>query len=217
MAALTLSLGGCADTQSLTNNIPGMHSAPSSQAPAESFSYRPAADRDINVSIDKVVTAGSPDFLPGDPSWLQLEMRIANVGSHTIKITDVREKLSDGTAVAGPTHTSELLKQPNMAKSTMTTIGVGAASMVAGMFFMPLALIGGAAIALSPSMSADGMEKKLDAINHAAMQNATLAAGTSEKGDVFLPAVAGQTGVIVFYEVDGATRTLTVERAKADH
>jgi hypothetical protein len=215
-----LAVSGCASTggmpsmQSVREMAPGQR--PSAAAtPPENFAYAPAKDRDIRVSVGRVVLAGDKDFIPSDPNWLQIHITIANIGSRTVKIDDVKQKLADGTVVMSAKSGAELIKPPSFVKSGLTTVGVGTAGMMVGALLFPPAMIAsGAYIAFAPMFQADRMQKTLAKVQQQGLKAETVAQGTSTQGYIFSPAISGQTALIVFYQVDGQVRTLEVPRTR---
>lgn len=194
--------------------VPGARSA-APLLPPETFAYAPAKDRDIRVTVGRVVLAGEPDFIPSDPNWLQIHVNIANVGNRTVTISDVKQKLTDGTVVISAKSASELVKPPSLVKSGLATAGVGTAGMVAGAFLFPPAMLAaGAYMAFAPMFQVDRMQKTLAKVQQQGLKAEAVAQGTSTQGYVFAPAVVGQTALIVFYHVDGQTRTLEVPRTR---
>lgn len=193
--------------------IPGMGNR-QAQAPTERFAYEPASNRDVRITVGGVIGHADPDFIPGDPNWLQVRVTISNVGERTIRFTEAKEQLVDGTVLGSARSATELLKPPNMVATTAGIMGVGAAGMVIGsLLFPPAALLSGAAIVLGPMFMADRMAKTVERVNREGIQAGPIAPGTSTSGLLFVPAVTGQTALLVFYEVGGSQESLVVQRA----
>lgn len=189
------------------------------QAPAEialeTFTYGAVSNPDVRVSIDEVVIAGQPGFIPSDPNWLQIRMTVSNVGSRTVNLTKVQEQLEGGVVLNAAQGAGELIKPPNLVREGLITTGVGTAGMVAGMFlFPPAALIGGALIAFRPMFEGDRVGRMAERLSRESLRVGPIAPGTSAQGWVFVPAVRGQTGLIVFYEVGGSSESLAIPRTK---
>lgn len=213
VVAASVLLAGCASSGMPNVSIPGMGGR-QAQTPTEQFAYLPASNRDLSVTIGGVVGHADPDFIPGDPNWLQIRVTIANVGTRTIRFTEAKEQLADGTVLGSARSPSELLKPPNMVATTAGIMGVGTAGMVIGSFlFPPAALLSGAAIVFGPMFMADRMAKTVERVNREGIQAGPIAPGTSTSGLLFVPAVTGQTTLLVFYEVGGSQESLVVERA----
>ena len=195
-------------------SLPGRHAAP--DAPRETFSYRPAADRNIRVVVDRVVLRGDPDFIPSDPNWLQVRLTVSNVAARTVTLGDVKQRLADGRVVNAARDSAELQKAPNFVKDAAVGAGAATAGMVAGtLLFPPLALVGGAAFLMGPLMSANRMMRTEARFTQTSLRTGALAPGTSSSGYVFFPAVTGQTGFIVFYESDGMSQSLPIVRVRS--
>lgn len=207
--------GGMPGMQSARSILPGQSQEQPEAAP-ETFAYAPANDRDVQVTVGRIVFPGERDFIPQDRNWLQVQVRITNVGNRTITISGVKEKLTDGTVVASAQSPDELVKPPSFAKSSLTTIGVGTAGMLAGAFiFPPLAIAASSAAVLAPMFQADRMQKTITDAQKQGLRAEAIAPGTSAAGYVFLPAVRGQAGLIVFYQADGTTKSIEVHRTSS--
>lgn len=183
--------------------------------PRESFAYKPAGNGNLRVEVLSVVSAGDPGFIPTDPNWLQVQVKITNTGTQTLSFTDLRERLSDGTVLPSAASGNELIKPPSMVKEMAVTAGVGVGGMMAGaMLFPPAMLLGGAYMAFRPMFAGDKVAKVAQRLNEEGLRPGPLAPGTSMSGLVFLPAVTGQTGLLTFYEIGGASQSLAIQRAQ---
>jgi hypothetical protein len=195
----------------MSGMIPGTRPA-AAPVPPETFTYKTASDRSLRASVEGVTFVGDPEFLPTDPNWLQIRVKLENVGPHAIKLTQVKARLADGTTVASATSMAQIMKPPSMLNSQMSTIGLGAGGMALGMIFPPAAIASGVAIIVGPALMRDRVQKKATLFSQQALRVEAIAPGTANAGDVFVPAVKGQTGLIVFYELDGRTQTLVIQR-----
>lgn len=214
IVAASVLLAGCASSGMPNMSIPGMGSR-QSRTPTESFAYLPASNRDISVTVGSVVGYADPDFIPGDPNWLQIRLTIANTGNRTVTFTDAKEQLADGTVIGSARSAGELLKPPSMVATTAGIVGVGTAGMVIGsLLFPPAALVSGAAIVFGPMFMADRMGNTVERLNREGLQAGPVAPGTSTSGLLFVPAVTGQTALLIFYEVGGSQESLVVQRAQ---
>lgn len=212
LAACVL-LAGCASDN--FPGVPGVGTAARVTPPPELFSYAAASDRSVRITVGQVVSRGEQGFIPSDPNWLQVPVTVSNIGSRTISFSDVKAQLADGTVVNSASTASELLKPPSMVTTTAGIMGLGAASTLIGAFiFPPAALIGGAAIALAPAFMGDRVARTVERLNREGLHPGPIAPGTSVAGVVFLPAVRGQTALIVFYEVGGSSESLRVDRVQ---
>jgi hypothetical protein len=187
------------------------------QAPAaialETFAYDAVSDRDVRVSVDQVILAGQPGFIPSDPNWLQLRFTVSNVGGRTVSLTRVQEQLEGGIVPDAAQGAGELIKPPNLVREGLITTGVGTAGMVAGMFlFPPAALVGGALIAFRPMFDGYRVGRMAERLWRESLRVGPIAPGTAVQGWVFVPAVRGQTGLIVFYDVGGSSESLAIPR-----
>lgn len=211
-ALSALLLAGCGSTGGPNMSVPGF-GARQARVPTEQFSYQPAANHDLRVTVGEVVGHENPNFIPGDPNWLQIRMTLSNVGSRTLSFTSAKEQLADGTVIDSASSAAELLKPPSMVATTAGIVGVGAAGMVVGaLLFPPATLISGAAILFGPMFMADRMQATIDRVSREGLRVGPIAPGTSVSGYLFVPAVHGQTGLIVFYEVGGSQESLIVAR-----
>lgn len=212
--AASVLLAGCASSGMPNMSIPGMGNR-QARAPTESFTYLPASNRDLTVTVASVVGFADPDFIPGDPNWLQIRLTIANTGNRTITFTEAKEQLADGTVINSARSAGELLKPPSMVAATAGIVGVGTAGMVVGsLLFPPAALVSGAAIVFGPMFMADRMGRTVERLNREGIQAGPIAPGTSTSGLLFVPAVTGQTALLVFYEVGGSQESLVVQRVR---
>lgn len=185
------------------------------RAPTESFAYLPASNRDLSVTVASGVGFADPDFIPSDPNWLQIRLTIANTGNRTITFTEAKEQLADGTVISSARSAGELLKPPSMVGTTAGIVGFGTAGMVIGsLLFPPAALVSGAAIVFGPMFMADRMTRTAERLNREGIRVGPIAPGTSSSGLLFVPAVTGQTALLVFYEVGGSQESLVVQRAR---
>lgn len=181
----------------------------------EAFSYEAASSRDVRVSVDQVVIAGQPGFIPSDPNWLQIRMTVSNVGSRTVSLTKVQEQLEGGVVLNAAQGAGELIKPPNLVREGLITTGVGTAGMIVGSFlFPPAAIIGGALIAFRPMFEGDRVGRMAERLSRESLRVGPIAPGTSAQGWIFVPAVRGQTGLIVFYEVGGSSESLAIPRTQ---
>lgn len=181
----------------------------------ETFSYEAVSSRDLRVAVDQVIMAGQPGFIPSDPNWLQIRMSVSNVGSRTVSLTRVQEQIDGGIVLDAAQGAAELVKPPNLVREGLLTAGVGTAGMVAGMFlFPPAALIGGALIAFRPMFEGDRIGRMAERLSRESLRVGPIAPGTSAQGWVFVPAVRGQTGLIVFYEVGGSSESVAIPRTQ---
>ena len=212
--AASVLLAGCASSAMPSMPIPGLGSR-QAQAPTESFAYLPATNRDLSVTVASVVGFADPDFIPSDPNWLQIRLTIANTGNRTITFTEAKEQLADGTVISSARSAGELLKPPSMVGTTAGIVGVGTAGMVVGsLLFPPAALVSGAAIVFGPMFMTDRMTRTVERLNREGIQAGPIAPGTSTSGLLFVPAVTGQTALLVFYEVGGSQESLVVQRVR---
>ena len=210
--AAALLLSGCGTTAMSGMGVPGL-GARQAQMPVEDFNYAPAANRNVRVAVAEVVSHGNPDFIPSDPNWIQVRLTVSNIGSRTINFTDAKAQLANGTVLGSARAASELLKPPSMVATTAGMMGMGAASTLVGAFiFPPAAIIGGAAMVLGPMFMADRMAKTVERVNREGIQAGPVAPGTSTSGLLFVPAVTGQTALIVFYEIGSSSESLVVTR-----
>ncbi len=181
----------------------------------ETFAYEAAASRYVRVSVDEVIMAGQPGFIPSDPNWLQIRMTVSNVGARTVSLTRVQEQIEGGIVLDAAQGAAELIKPPNLVREGLLTAGVGTAGMVAGMFlFPPAAIIGGALVAFRPLFEGDRMGRMAERLSRESLRVGPIAPGTATQGWVFVPAVRGQTGLIVFYEVGGSAESLAIPRTQ---
>ncbi|MBX9803402.1 MAG: hypothetical protein K2Y04_11635 [Caulobacteraceae bacterium] len=195
-------------------DLPGFRSQ-QARAPTERFVYLPASNGDLSVSVASVVGHADPDFIPSDPNWLQIRLTITNTGNRTIRFTEAKEQLADGTMIGSARSAGELLKPPSMVATTAGIIGVGTAGMVVGsLLFPPAALVSGAAIVLGPMFMADRMTRTVERLNREGIQAGPIAPGTSASGLLFVPAVTGQSALLIFYDVGGSQESLVVQRIR---
>ena len=208
IVAAAMTVTGCA---SGSLGLPGPR--PPEMLATESFAYGSASNRDLRVTVDQVILAGAPDFIPSDPNWLQLRVTIANAGGRTINLTQVQEQLEGGAVLQSAQSADELIKPPNLVQEGLLNTGIGAAGMAAGMFlFPPAALIGGAILAFRPMFEGDRVGRMAERLNRESLRTGPVAPGSTVSGWIFVPAVRGQTGLIVFYEAGGGAESLVVPR-----
>lgn len=182
----------------------------------ESFSYEAAANRHLRVEVDQVIMAGQPDFIPSDPNWLQIRMTVTNLGERTLSLTSVQEVLEGGVVLPSAQSAGELIEPPNLVREGLITTGVGAAGMAVGyLLFPPAAILGGALIAFRPMFAGDRVGRMAERLNRESLRVGAIAPGTAVRGWVFVPAVRGQTGLVVVYEAGGSTESLTLPRRGA--
>jgi hypothetical protein len=197
-------LGACASTGDLP--APPHLGAAKPTAQVERFAYDEGSDRNVRVSVDQVLVKGDHGFIPGDASWVQLHLVVANVGSSSIWFSGLKEKLGDGTVVAAATTGSEIVKPASMTKTLVTDLGVSTVGMMAGLFIPFAGPIAGAAVMGKMGMDFDRQMKANNAMTHG-LHPDSIAPGTSMAGEVFVPAAATQTGLLVFYYANGLTGT----------
>lgn len=208
-----LLLTSCASGGMPDIGMPGMGSR-EAQAPTETFAYAPATDRNVRAEVESVAIHGEPGFIPSDPNWLQVRLRLTNVGSQTVNFTSVKERIADGSVINSAASASELIKPPNLVREGLTTTGLGVGTMVAGaMLFPPAALIGGAVMAFRPLFKIDQVGRTAERLSREGLRVGPIAPGTSTSGYIFVPAVRGQTGLITFYQVGGEDHSLVIPRS----
>jgi hypothetical protein len=189
------------------------------QAPAaialETFTYDAVSNRDVRVSVDQVVIAGQPGFIASDPNWIQVRMTVSNAGDRTVSLTRVQEQLEGGVVLPAAQGAAELIKPPNLVREGAVTLGVGAAGMAVGaLLFPPAAILGGAVIAFRPMFEGDRVGRMAERLSRESLRVGPIAPGTAAQGWVFVPAVRGQTGLIVFYEVGGSAASVVIPRTR---
>ncbi|MDF7774283.1 hypothetical protein P1X14_03395 [Sphingomonas sp. AOB5] len=197
----------------------GVNSASSSAIDAkapETFAYAPASDRSIRVSVDQVLMQGQRGYLPKDRNWLQLQLTVTNVGRQTIQLSDVRARLNNGVVIAAAGTGHELAAAPSFGGTAAKSLGIGVAGQVAGsLIFPPLALVAGG-IGLANMLGGhESWRKRLQRIEGSLLRAQAIAPGTSVTGNVYVPAVRGQTALIVFYVAGGRSQSLVVARTGA--
>jgi hypothetical protein len=181
----------------------------------ESFSYEAPSNRDVQIRVDEVLIAGQPGFIPSDPNWLQIRMTVTNVSGRTVNLTRVQEQLEGGVVLPAAQSAAELVRPPNLVREGLITTGVGAAGMAVGaLLFPPAALVGGAIIAFRPLFEGDRVGRLAERLSRESLRVGPIAPGTATRGWVFVPAVRGQTGLIVFYEVGGSSESVAVLRTR---
>ncbi len=198
-----LLLTSCAST-GMANLTGATHSA----KPTEAFSYAPAADGRVRVEIEAVQSHEDKDFIPTDPNWIQVKVRITNTGSRTINLTGSGERLADGSVLHDAQHGSDIVRPPSVGKTLLMSSG----GIIGALIFPPAALIGVAADVAMPFMTAAKLERVAERLNREGLRGGPLAPGTSVSGLIFLPAVTGQTGLILFYDDAGKTQSLSIPR-----
>ena len=207
-------LTGCSSMNSMT--MPSFtKAAPKADMPRETFSYKPAVNGNLRVEVETITLAADPGFIPTDPNWLQMQVKVTNIGKQTINLTRISERLADGHVLASASSGGELIKPPSMVKEMAVTTGVGVGGMMVGaMLFPPAMLLSGAYMAFRPMFVGDKVAKVAERLNQEGLHVGPIAPGTSMSGLIFVPAVTGQTGLITFYEVGGATQSLSISRVQ---
>ncbi len=195
-------LSGCASTgiPSLTESAP--------KTASEHFAYAPASNGHVRVEVDNVVMKGDPDFIPTDPNWVQLRVRITNVGSRTITVSGGGEQLANGTVVRNAQTGNDIVKPPSVGKQLLMSSG----GIIGALVFPPALLLGVAADVALPIYSAGKLERVVKRVNTEALRVGPVAPGTSVSGLIFVPAVTGQTGLVLFYEENGKTQSVSIPR-----
>lgn len=179
----------------------------------ETFAYGDASDRNVRIVVEQVVMAGQEGFIPSDPNWLQIQMTVTNRGSRTIDLTRIQEQVEGGVVFPAAQGASELMKPPNLVRETLVNTGIGAAGMAAGyLLFPPAALLGGAVILFRPMFEGDRVGRMAERLNRESLRIGPIAPGTAARGWVFVPAVRGQTGLILVYDVNGSAESVTIAR-----
>lgn len=209
-AMALLPLAGCASSGG--GGAPGT-AGTSPAARGETFIYRPTANRDLRVTVNRMVVKGDKEFLARNPNWLQLHVTVANIGSRTITFRSIQERLADGTLIASASGSDQLNRAPNMGATVAKTTGIGVVGHMAGMFlFPPAALLGAVASSASMAGSVDKVKNRGERFRQLALQSVGVAPGTSVNGFVFLPAVRGQTAIVAFYSTGASEESLVVPR-----
>jgi len=203
--ALVAACGGSGETASAGTNAASR---------GETFTYTPAQDRNLRITVDEVRLRGSAGYLPKDPNWVQLRLTVANVGSRMVQFGNVRTRLENGTVLASAVGSSDLAKPPSVGGTMGRTLGLGVAGQVAGtMIFPPLALLANGASLLGMTGGMNSWKKRTERIDAGLLHAQELAPGTRISGDVYIPAVRGQTALIAFYAIEGRSQSLTIQRA----
>ena len=200
-----IALTGCSSmptVSSLTGGAP--------EQPREAFAYRAATDGRVRVDVESVTLKGESGFIPTDRNWLQVNIRITNKSGRMIEVSEVGERLVDGTVIKAAKSAEDLVKPPlikDMAVSSGLTVGTM-------MFFPPMAVAGAIAGVAYPLYSANKSGRLMERLNQEGLHQGPIAPGTSTTGLIFLPAVKDQAGLILFYEVDGKKQSIVIERAQ---
>jgi hypothetical protein len=181
--------------------------------PGTDVRYAPAENRNIRVSVDQVVLAGSKEYLPKDKHWLQLRVMLTNKGSGTLSFSGLRERLPDGTVLDAATSSADVNKPPSMAGMYGKQFGIGTAAMAAGYLVAPpLALIGSVAGGFGTMLGLDKGQKRQRQINETILKATPIAPGTSVAAWAYVPALKEHNGLIVFYSLDGKLESLPIQR-----
>ena len=202
----SLLLTGCSTTGSMAD-LTGAHPA----APVEAFSYKPTSNGHVRVEVDEVTLHTDKDFLPTDPNWVQIRVRITNVGSRAINLTSGGEQLANGTVVNSAQSGAEVVKPPTIGKMLLMQSG----GLAAAFLFPPALLVGVAADVAMPLVNAGRLEHIAEKFNQEALRVGPIAPGTSVSGLIFVPAVAGQTGLVLFYQDGGSTESIAIPRSQS--
>jgi hypothetical protein len=175
--------------------------------------YLPAENRHVRISVDQVVPAGSPGFLPKDKNWLQLRVTITNKSASTIAFSELRERQMSGVVLQAATSSVDLSKPPSMTGTVGRNMGMAGAGAAAGMMLAPpIALAAGVANMFRGTLGMDKKQKRNRLIDQTILRATPLAPGTAASGWAYVPAIQDQTGLIAFYSVDGRLDSLAVHR-----
>jgi hypothetical protein len=175
-------------------------SSNSANSAGESFEFRTARSRDVSVTASRVVIAGYPGFLPTDPNWVQIELRIENVGNRSVTYVGTQARLEDGRVLPGASHSGELAKMPSMLGTAATQVGLGTgATIVGAMLFPPLALVGAMAGGAYTLYNADRQVGRIGEAAERLLPSTSIPPRGYVSGLAFVPAVKGIAGISISY------------------
>ena len=211
LAMVVLALGA---TPAFAGKKDKAQSAQAAQpVPPESFSYFPASDRNLRVTVNSVVLHGQPEFIPKAANWIQINVTVANIGRRTLNVGSIQGKLSSGMLFAGARGFENILREPTASEivgSSYAQAGVGAAASL--FIFPPAGIIVGMAGMAKDLIGMGKRERRQQRYQESLFTVGPIAPGTSIGGNVYLPALRGQDGMIVFYTLAGSDESLEVRR-----
>jgi hypothetical protein len=179
-------------------------------------SYAVAEDRNIRISVDEVLMAGMPGYLPKDKNWLQLHVTVTNKSSAMAGFTDLRQRMTNGTVIEPARVYTELNKPPTYTGMVGKQVAIGGAAQMAAMFIAPpLMLVGSVATLFGGTLGLDKRQKKNARLQKSMLSATPIAPGTSVTGSVYVPALQDHNGLVVFYSDNGGTKSLTLQRIGA--
>lgn len=188
--------------------------SPPEAVPPETFAYLPANDVNLRVTINNVVLRGDPEFIPRADNWIQINMTIANVGRRTLTVNSVQGRLASGALFAAAQAYDNILREPSVNQMMVSNSAAAVGGMAAGyLIFPPAAVLVGAANLVGGMINRGRRERRQRHYSETVLTPGPLAPGTNMSGNVYLPAIRGQTGLLIFYVAAGSDESLEVRRA----
>ena len=174
--------------------------------------YAGAANDDLAVTVQSVVYAFDKDeYLPKDPNWAQISLRIQNVSDQVITLDAVKSKQSSGVVLESAGTVLQLAEPPDIRTEVAKSGGIAVAGHMAGMFiFPPLAILGGIGSMFGLFGGQRKWKKKMKAIEASALRTGMMATESLVEGNIYIPATTKQSELVIFYTKNGVTDSLSI-------
>ncbi|MEE2566864.1 hypothetical protein [Hyphobacterium marinum] len=183
----------------------------------QSFEFQSAEDAGVLSEVLAVTLYDDEGFIPGDPNWIQVTLRVSNNSDSTIHVTEVRQQLGTGAILQVASSGLELLDQPSTARMVVEGATLSAGGMIVGAFvFPPATLIAGGIGAYRWLSRMDRQERVTEAFRRRSLAMGSLPPGGNITGLVWVPALEDFSGMLVVVQKQGDTRTLILQRSYND-
>jgi hypothetical protein len=174
--------------------------------------YEGASNKHVSVIVSSVTYAHKKDdYLPKDPNWAQVSLRVSNIGNAVISIDSVKSKQNSGNLLASAESVVQLAEPPDTMGEVAKSSGIAVAGHLAGMFiFPPLAILGGIGSVFGLSGGQKKWKKQMEKITASGLRTGMIPPDSSVEGNIYIPASIDQQALVVLYTVSGNAKTLTI-------
>ena len=173
-------------------------------APAERMlAVAPFENADVAIDVRAVLADGHEQTLVKDEGWVEFVIALANPGSATITVRDVKLLDTDGRYQNSASSYAEITAPPHLGAEVAGTVARTGSGLVLGSFIP----FGGALSSLfwgvTSAFGAEGRGNAQRAFRMRVLKNVEFAPGGSTSGSAFLPNISNAMALVVDYSADG--------------
>ena len=174
--------------------------------------YTGASNGDLAVAVTAVHYAfEKDDYLPKDPNWAQITLRVENVSGEVISLEAAKSKQTSGVVLDSAGTVVQLAEPPDVGTQMAKTGGIAVAGHMAGMLiFPPLAILGGIGALLGMNNSQKKWKRQMETIEASALRTGLLPSDGVAEGKIYIPATTEQAELVIFYKKRDALQSLAI-------